>query len=81
MHTLENSMSRKISINDLDSTINTLGSSLDIAIARGSEQEETLLIMKDLLNEIKICTSMNDYLEEELYEQDVDFFRRKNINR
>jgi len=74
-------MSRKISINDLDSTINTLGSSLDIAIARGSEQEETLLIMKDLLNEIKICTSMNDYLEEELYEQDVDFFRRKNINR
>ena len=78
---MENLISRKISINDLDSTISTLGSSLDIAIARGSEQEETLLIMKGLLNDIKICTSMNDYLEEELYEQDVDFFGRKNINR
>ena len=68
MRNLENLSTCQISINDLDSTISNLGSSLDIAIARGSEQAETLLIMKDLLNDIKICTSMKDYLEEELYE-------------
>ena len=78
---MENLFQRKRSINDLNNTISNLESNIDIVIAKGTEQEETLRIMRNLLDDIKICTSMTDYLEEELYEPNVEFFRRKNINR
>ena len=76
-----NLLSKEVSGNILEHTIKAIGSNIDLAIARGSRQEETLLIMKDLLNDLKIYTSMTDYIEEETYEEDLDFYRRKNINR
>lgn len=76
-----NLLSKDVSGNILEHTIKAIGSNIDLAIARGSRQKETLLIMKDLLNDLKICTSMTDYIEEETYEEDLDFYRREDINR
>lgn len=65
----------------LDTTLNSLNENLDKAIANGSVQEEVLLLMKTLLDDIKVCNSMTEYLEEEPYESTMDIFRRENINR
>lgn len=39
-------------------------SSIDIALDRGNCNDDILLLMKDLLDDIKICTSMNAYVDE-----------------
>jgi len=54
--------------NNLYDTLSSLDNNLDKAIAKGSNQEDILLIMKSLLNDIKICNSMTEYLEEVTYE-------------
>lgn len=68
------------SCNELITTLNSLNENLDKAIAKGSPQEDVLLIMKNLLDDIKVCSSMTEYIEEEPYESTMDVFRRKNIN-
>jgi len=81
MVTLARLFSNNVYNRDLDTTLNSLNENLDKAIANGSVQEEVLLIMKNLLDDIKVCNSMTEYLEEEPYESTMDIFRRENINR
>lgn len=81
MVTLARLFSDNVYNRDLGTTIDSLNENLDKAIASGSNQEDVLLIMKNLLDDIKVCNSMTEYLEEEPYESTMDIFRRKNINR
>ena len=81
MITLARLFSDNVYNRDLGITINSLNENLDKAIANGSNQEDVLLIMKNLLDDIKVCNSMTEYLEEEPYESTMDIFRRENINR
>ncbi len=65
---------------ELSNTLNSLNENLDKAIAKGSPQEDVLLIMKNLLEDIKVCNSITEYIEEDPYESTMDIFRRKNTN-
>lgn len=66
---------------DLSKTLSSLESNLEIVLSKGSPQEDVLLIMKTLLEDIKIRTSINEYIEEEPYESTMDIYRRENIDR
>ena len=66
---------------DLRTTLNILNENLDKVIAKGSPQEDVLVIMKNLLDDIKVCNYMTEYLKEDSYESTMDIFRRENINR
>jgi hypothetical protein len=74
-------LARLFSDKDISNTLNSLGTNLDKAIAKGSPQEDVLLIMKNLLDDIKVCNSITEYIEEEPYESTMDIYRRENINR
>lgn len=41
-----------------------LSSSIDTVLTSSQCDEDVLLIMKTLLNDLKVCTSMSDYIEE-----------------
>ncbi|MBV5346657.1 hypothetical protein JZU46_00270 [bacterium] len=45
-------------------TKNTLKSNIDTLLEKGKCDEDVLLLMKDLLDDIKISTSITDYIEE-----------------
>lgn len=45
-------------------TRHAIEDSIDTVIEKGTENEEVLNIMKDLLQEISIGTSMTDYIDE-----------------
>jgi hypothetical protein len=45
-------------------TKNNLKNSIDTVISKGGPDKDVLLLMKDLLDDIKICTSINDYIDE-----------------
>lgn len=66
---------------DLSKTLSSLENNLEIVLSKGSPQEDVLLIMKTLLEDIKIRTSINEYIEEGPYESTMDIYRRENIDR
>ena len=68
-------------IKELNKTLSSLESNLEIVLSKGSPQEDVLLIMKTLLEDIKIGTSINEYIEEEPYESAMDIYRRENTDR
>ncbi len=41
-----------------------LKSNIDLALERGNCDQDVLLLMKDILDDIKICTSVSDYVDE-----------------
>lgn len=43
---------------------NYLKSNIDLALERGKCDQDVLLIMKDILDDIKICTSVLEYADE-----------------
>ena len=54
---------------DIDSTYwlarkNYLKSNIDLVIEQGSSNKDILLIMKELLDDIKINTSLTEYIDE-----------------
>lgn len=61
-------LARLFSINypnkELCTTLSLLNENLDKVIANGSSQEDVLLIMKNLLDDIKVCSSISEYAEE-----------------
>jgi len=48
---------------EMEDTINAIEDNIDTIIAKGSTNNDVLEIMKDLLQEISIGTSMTDYIE------------------
>ena len=49
----------------LDSTKKEVAEGIDKALAKGSANPEVLKLMKELLNDIHIPSSMGDYMEQE----------------
>jgi len=48
----------------MEDTISAIEDSIDTVIAKGSSDTEVLELMKDLLQEISISSSMMDYIDE-----------------
>jgi hypothetical protein len=49
---------------EMEDTISAIENSIDTVIAKGSSDTEVLEMMKDLLQEISINTSIMDYIDE-----------------
>ena len=47
-----------------DSTKQDLKNNIDIILEKGSDNKDILLLMRGLLDDIKICTSLQDYVDE-----------------
>lgn len=45
-------------------TKSNLKNNIDIVLEKGSLDEDVLLLMKGLLDDIKICTSITNYVDE-----------------